>query len=62
MIAYKLMMVAVSYFFYVCILDSYICFLEVELKEEYDEKAYGSISRGSSGALQNSNAQNLPGR
>lgn len=36
--------------------------LEIEIKEEYDEKAYGSVFRGSSGAaLQQSNVQNLPG-
>ena len=40
----------------------YIPILEMELKEEYDENAYGSRSCGSSGAtLQPSNAQNMTG-
>ena len=49
-----------KYCFYTVCLFIYV-YLEMELKEEYDENEYGSMSRGSSGALQKSNAQNLPG-
>ena len=47
---------------YRCLDFHYLSVLEMELKEEYDENAYGSRSRGSSGAtLQPSNAQNVTG-